>query len=170
MRVITFAKQYPGYHPRKREPTYFVQKILHSLVTPNYKPVTEIGTPPKFHTIRAGNRWKVGDKFSARYWGDDINEKTGKAGPYQSKQIEFAQLEVKKVWSIKIDGYLIWINKELFSWHSHSHEVEKLAKNDGLTINDFWDWFPKKKGKVFEGQIICWNDSIDYKVIDKPSN
>lgn len=113
---------------------------------------------PKGHTIRSipknGKKIKVGDKFSPRVW-------SGK--PYFSKQITiFEPLEVVKVWDIKIEGFCIWINKELYSNLEFSDAVKKLARNDGLDIEDFWSWFPTTPGSFFEGQIICWSESINY--------
>lgn len=183
-KVITFSRVYPSYHPRKGEPTYFVEKIWKSMLDQNidfanylydtgklkllgkyqyaddaiYKVDNET---PKHHTIRAGNRWKVGDKFSPRVW-------SGK--PYQSKQITIApDIEIKKVWNIKIEncGFygLLSINGiEFYSQTSTEREgedrIEKLAANDGLTSNDLLDWFQFPKD--VEGQIICWNDKLDY--------
>lgn len=39
---------------------------------------------------------------------------------------------------------------------------EKKTEFDGLSVEDFILWFYNKKEEVFEGQIICWNDDIDY--------
>jgi len=69
----------------------------------------------------------------------------------------------KKVFDFEIDGYKVFINGKLFyhqgvsEWHSH---FEKLAQNDGLTTGELKDWF--KMPCKFEGQIICWDDSIKY--------
>lgn len=112
----------------------------------------------KHHTIRAGKRWKVGDKFSPRVW-------SGK--PYNSKQIVIApDIEIKKVWDIEIkkfaDGW--WID---FGNYAISEDMPyamtrlpNLAKSDGLELQDLLDWF--KFLKKFSGQIICWNESIIY--------
>lgn len=151
MKVITFSKQFPKGHPRAGEPTHFVQKVLHALCTPKCKPITSIGWPPKFHTIRAGSRWKAGDMASLRIWS---------GAPYRSKQIEFAQVEVKKVWTIEINHF--WFINNFICEHE---KIVKLAGNDGLEYNDFIRWFnihPKKKGETFKGQIITWNDKINY--------
>lgn len=141
MRVITFSKYFPSYHPKAGEPTHFIQKILHSTVIPHYKPVGEIGWPPKFHTIRAGNHWKPGDKFSARFW-------TGV--PYRSKQEEFAQLEVKRIFVFEKYANTLWINHLLLN----SRQEEIVACNDGLTVEELKQWF----NKDFKGQVICWGD------------
>jgi hypothetical protein len=122
---------------------------------------------PKYHTIRAGHRFKVGDKFSPRVWGDDINPKSGRKGPYNSKQITFApDIEVKKVWDFK----MIWdseVEVDIFingKWNCQLGSIQstKFAANDGLTIEEFACWFKVTDGKPFDGQIICWNEKINY--------
>lgn len=160
MKVIVFSKSFPTKHPRKGEPTFFVQKILHSLVYPNFKPVTDTGNPPKFHTIRAGFRWKVGEQFSPRIW-------SGK--PYQSKQQEIcAPLKIKKIWPIEIYVNGKYSTIGLINGNSKYRTIIPVcdvASNDGLTCNDFISWFsihPKKNDNRFIGQILCWNENINY--------
>jgi hypothetical protein len=174
-KVITFSRQFPGYHPRKGEPTQFIQKIWKSLggVPSAYTlPFTEgdfkksivwgyqMVDGCKYHTIRSGHRWKVGDMFSPVVWGNDINHKSGRSGPYQSKQIKIApDIEIKKVWDFEIkdseDG-ILWLDGEAIT----IDKVELIAKNDGLSLRDLLDWF--KYPKDFSGQIICWNENIKY--------
>jgi len=161
-KVITFSTVFPLYHPRKGEPTNFVEKIhrcigsrpfndeFYLYMQQNYDRIHEF--EPKYHTIRSGNRWKAGDKFSPRIW-------SGK--PYHSKQIIISpDLEIKKVWPIGM-----YYDKliEAWCWDFSSmkiREVSMVAKNDGLSIEDFEAWFPCKKD--FFGQIICWDERIDY--------
>jgi hypothetical protein len=169
-KVITFSRQFPVYHPRKGEPTFFVEKIINSLPTFDNKEL--VGNPDylkfcrsfnyentdiKYHTIRAGSKWKVGDKFSPRVW-------SGK--PRRSKQIIIApDIEIKKVWNIEIinsdgagdydKGFWVKIDNEVIA----DFMVNELAINDGLNIDDFHAWFNKP---VFTGQIICWNNEINY--------
>lgn len=165
--------KFPAGHPRNGERTWFVEKIwkgiwdeYSGMANPLY-PFWEnydqafpcIGNvkenihqhQPKGHTIRAGSRFKPGDMVSLRVWSDK---------PYRSKQIEFAQVEIKKTWDIEINEFW-FINGEMLE-----HEkVIDLAANDGLTYFDFISWFnihPKKKEQAFKGQIISWNDSIEY--------
>ena len=164
-RVITFSRYFPAYHPRKGEPTYFVEQIYNGFYSknnlmdyPNGLDVNDFVKGIKHHTIRAGNRWKVGDKFSPRVW-------SGK--PYNSKQIIIApDIEIKKVWSVTIDlvdqyERIYWVDDN--GNENHIDETE-IAKNDGLTSNDFYDWFdtPENRKQVFSGQIICWNENIIY--------
>ena len=113
-KVISVSRFYPSYHPKKGQPTYFVEKIYSALgsiiperkngyyfeqlseLNPNLTPTQWLGfydsvvseiTETKFHTIRNGKRWKTGDKASIRVWGDDVNPKSGRKGAYHSKQI-----------------------------------------------------------------------------------
>jgi len=178
-KVLTFSRFYPSYHPKAGQPTFFVEKIVRSIFDDrafsykNIEPVKSFGGhdittlnlrpvelfEPKHHTIRAGHRFKAGDWFSPRVWGDDINPKSGKKGPYHSKQITFApDIQVKKVWSFSIvlDGLYIDQQRYLIL----SGLIKEVAANDGLDLDDFLDWF--RYPREFTGQIICWNESIDY--------
>lgn len=173
-KVITFSKVFPGYHPRAGEPTFFVEKIWSGLLQidrdlytdyltgearPDYMKHYSHYEPfdPKFHTIRLGNRFNPGDKFSPRMW-------SGK--PYNSKQIIIApEIEIKKVWDFKIkeytNGWYIDFGSYAIAYGYEQFSVlETLAKNDGLSRQDLMDWFKYPSG--FNGQIICWNDKINY--------
>lgn len=175
MKVLTVSRTFPAYHPRRGEPTYFVEKILKAMEDAypdqygtlvyeagealGYKYADECliavdSVQPKLHTIRAGNRWKVGDMASLRYWS---------GRPYNSKQIEFAQVEIKKVWLIEINGGVIYINNNygapISTW---SHWFKSIAANDGLSVDDLKAWFKMPVKKPFIGQIICWSDKVNY--------
>lgn len=174
-KVLTFSTHFPKTHPKAGEPTFFVEQIYHSIglkIGHSY-PGGEIPKAmwdklndfalmddnKKHHTIRAGNRWKVGDKFSPRIW-------SGK--PYASKQIEFAPpIEIKKIWTIskkphKEHGFAFHINGSYYvaDWEIETANImlKDLARNDGLDKEDFINWFPES----FEGQVLCWSESIDY--------
>jgi hypothetical protein len=159
-RVITFSRTFPSYHTKAGQPTYFAEKIVKSLHWERMHPPYDIrldfnldayvNSSPKHHTIRAGKRWKAGDWFSPRVW-------SGK--PYNSKQITIApDIQIKKVWNIglRVRGDF----KELFSGDADltGTSISSIATNDGLTVEDLLSWF----NKPFEGQIICWNDQIEY--------
>lgn len=174
-RVLTFSRTFPAYHPRKREPTLFVEKLWNSIGLPdiNFNGLAiehlyytrhepeEVGY--KHHTIRSGKRWKVGDKFSPRVW-------SGK--PYASKQIKIApDIEVKQVWDfdIEVEGNAMLVTYGggliLYERTKSGKELEisllnYIAHNDGLDLDDFKAWF--KWGRPFSGQIICWNENLNY--------
>jgi hypothetical protein len=41
--------------------------------------------------------------------------------------------------------------------------ITELATNDGLSVNDFLEWFKYPKTKLIDDvQIICWNENIKY--------
>lgn len=178
-KVLTFSRTFPSYHNKKGEETDFVTKIWNGLVLLEediegimaekfiYR---DKSLNPKYHTIRSGNRWKVGDKFSPRVW-------SGK--PYASKQITIApDIEVKKVWSVTIELIKVPMKNTNYATASYKFLVngvvvenaQTLALNDGLTYTDLRDWFKilksldknRFKRKLFEGQIICWNENINY--------
>lgn len=168
MRVLTFSRTFPAHHPKAGQPTWFVDKILHSISFPDYKHSIDIDNPAKYTTIRRGNLWKVGDKVSARYWSEI---------PYRSKQVEFAQLEVRKTWKFETALWIGCNSKNCYStWYMDGKEIGVLSKdllhtegwdlintiaeNDGLSITDLLSWF--KHPSNFNGQIICWNENINY--------
>lgn len=167
-KVIKFSRVFPKTHPKAGQPTYFVEQIYNCLYSKNNLMDYPIGLDIdesikgiKHHTIRAGNRFKVGEKFSPRVW-------SGK--PYKSKQIIIApDIEVKKVYdfeievdedylAILIDGKAFWESN--FRFKVNDDGLKFLAKNDGLELEDFKTWFGFKK--PFKGQIICWSDSVNY--------
>lgn len=178
MKYIMCSRVFPKGHPKEGQPTHFVEKILRDLSIPDYwskfqewnkdKPMDILHEfsrtfyypvqGNKHHTIRPGSRFKPGDMASLRVWSDK---------PYRSKQIEFAQVEVKKTWEIEI-----WLHDRISIGFPEIPGVQlrllplcEVAENDGLDCRDFEAWFrlhPKKAGKVFKGQIICWDENINY--------
>lgn len=178
-RVLTFSTVFPSYHPKKGEPTFFVDKIWNGLDRDVYDlfPYSEgyfalnkwdskeaderAKLSPKHHTIRAGKRWKVGDKFSPRIWSSK---------PYASNQIIIADdIEVKKVFDFEMKPKL-WFDECEYYINCKRYggdELVEVAKNDGLDIIDFACWFSGGKAayskrKPFIGQIICWSETIQY--------
>lgn len=143
--VLTVSRYFPAKHPRRGDRTYFPDKIC--LTIGKYeeaKFIEEFGCLlTKIHTIRANyDLWKkridevnAGEAvLSLRYW-------TGK--PYNSKQQEFARLDkstgigVQKLTfssqlfnSMLVDGHYCFTNIET-----------SIAKNDGLSFDDFEAWF-----------------------------
>lgn len=181
MQFITFSTVFPSYHPRAGQPTHFVEKIWNSLPYSveydylfktkrllGYGNVDEMvdiyqGYGPKHHTIRAGHRWKVGDWFKPVIWGDNINHKSGRRGPYHSKQVQFAEpLQIKKVWNFQIDRGHFFIEDYIVAVGEDPKQgyLKRLAANDGLSVPDLLSWF--KYPKAFDGQIISWSDNIEY--------
>lgn len=46
-------------------------------------------------------------------------------------------------------------------YYQHEPIIERLARNDGLSLEDFTAWFGYPKGD-FTGQIICWHPELEY--------
>lgn len=185
-KVITFSRTFPKGHPRAGKNTLFVEQVLNSLGYDYYsgeylsllmelnqgRNIDLIGfyfglgmgddtSNEKLHTIRSGHRWKAGDKASFRVWSGT---------PYNSPQIIFApDVEIKQVipfviHSDRVDPETKWVDIGSKYWHRTDVEIEKsilptVAKNDGLSLQDFLDWF--KYPQPFEGQILCWKE-VDY--------
>lgn len=120
--VITVSKNFPITHSKKGHPTGFIESILAGI---------------KIHTIRSNYEYwkKIADKIkqgkgvlSVRYW-------SGKA--YSSKQVEFAEfsnIEVEKLEFTQLGWFINDID-------SDNVTVPILAKNDGLSVEDFKEWF-----------------------------
>lgn len=155
---IKFSTVYPSYHPRKGEPTHFVEKIwtaldfkFETIAVESFPVICEAHRnfylkdwAPKRTTIRSGHRWKKGDLFIPKIW-------TGK--PYRSKPIAICDpLEILDVdtFSIRADGeYRLNDMPLLLS------ELKVIARDDGFDeVDDFELWFNWKKGQNFEGQRI----------------
>jgi hypothetical protein len=164
-RVITLSRQFLKGHPREGRPTYFVERAFSSLgISDNSYggvPVNDAvwrTCNPKHHTIRFGRRWKDGDMASLRVW-------SGK--PYASPQIAIApdvRLRVVDIW-VDYDNDRIYIHKgdTLGYLVNGCDKLAILAANDGLSPQDFLDWFQVgKKNGVHTAQILIWGDVKDY--------
>lgn len=191
-KIITFSRYFPVYHPRRGEGTYFVEKIhwgVTPMIFKNWPCASDMirdlnkhlpddlvqdfiddlddeidySDAIKHHTIRAGHRWKEGDWFSPRVW-------SGK--PYNSKQITIApDMQVKKLWDFEMDACGVCSiakqgEQQIYTFEYSEDMDDRIAANDGLTPEDFYWWFSRspdyKKKKEFSGQILCWNENIEY--------
>lgn len=173
-KIITFSQKFPDYHFRKGEPTYFVEKFLKGLPDGTWETKSDLASElplaldtwtklqPKYHTIRAGKRWKAGDWASPRVWGNDVNPKSGRIGAYHSKQIILTtDIQIVKTYDIiiSVKDKDVFINEVRFEYDKI---IPILAKNDGLTKEELESWFNKKT----IGQIICWNKIVNYQAWD----
>lgn len=176
--VLTFSTKYPAYHPRRGMATNFVQKIWASIGYPEHAETGELTDircdflaegrykgQEKHHTIRAGNRFKAGDMFSPRIWGNDVNPKSGRRGTYQSKQIVIApDTLIHKTWDFRIKVTDKHVHAYIDGKEISLMTLESLVKNDGLELYDFRDWFIKNPDfkNMAPFQIICWNEKTQY--------
>lgn len=150
MKELMFSRHFLKNHPRVGESTLFMEKICRNLYEQGY-PVflyTEDSYgDSKRHTIRKGNRFNPGDHVNFKVW-------TGL--PYRSKKLTFAiGVEIKKTWPFELTKEDFILNGKVL----HLKELTMVAMNDGLTCEDFECWF---NSKPFTGQVICWDEKIDY--------
>jgi hypothetical protein len=175
-KVITFSRTFPAYHPKVGQQTYFLEKFLKGRPTtiektewnPEKSLIEQLPIAldiwaeltPKYHTIRAGSRWKKGEYFSPRVW-------SGK--PYNTPQIILApdtlitdvyDFEIKTAYKeLPLDYNTDVIINHRF-YHTDNAIMKTVAKNDGLSLAELLQWF--KYPKPFKGQIICWNENVTY--------
>lgn len=130
--VITLSKNFPANHPRKGEPTGFLEKFLNGQ--------TGTGEVKKLHTIRANYPlWEQRIKeiqngnavLSVRQWS---------GRPYASKQVEIAKLSALDGVGIQMlrfyDGHIFYPMVE----DCHLSIIE-ISNNDGLSTDDWINWF-----------------------------
>ena len=153
--VIMLSQTFPANHPRRGEETKFKQKIINAIfVNQGWNKIAaypELGD--KLHTIRVNyDLWKKridevqrGDAcLSLRQW-------EGK--PYRSKQIEFARLTNQDCVGIQMLTFGRAYNPNTDGWDGE-YDLRlgtvdddcfaspwTLAKNDGLNVVDWADWF-----------------------------
>lgn len=140
--VLTVSKVFMAGHPRASQPTNFRQRIL-------------AGT--KIHTIRKGDYWrKVAEEVNAGRAVLSVREWIGR--PYNSGQEEFLRLERMGWQAVRIGnidiGQLITVHGTDGSFLAGENTISAIIENDGLTEDDFWDWFPK----ITDGGIIHFTD------------
>lgn len=142
--ILTLCKVFPVTHSRAGEKTGFEQKLKNGI---------------KKHTIR----YNAKDVWDKRY--NDISkskkylsvrEWTGR--PYNSEQREFARYD--KIGLQKIIMTYSSTDEVPQCWVDGKHvSAYDLAKNDGLSVEDFTEWFfGCNKGNVFDGVIIHFTD------------
>jgi hypothetical protein len=137
--VLTVSRTFPKTHKRAGNPTYFTEKIACGVFCPgdcndcNFK-------NPKIHTIRANydlwvkraNEINEGKAIlSIRYWS---------GMPYRSKQVELYKLEEIGVQKLEDPTNFVFapIDGKTINW-------DEVAKNDGLSFDDFCEWFKVRK-------------------------
>jgi len=169
-RLIMFSRVFPKGNVKEGKPTFFPEGIWTFLLGKGMPDVYDFAgnymrecdvkdidldtSKLKLHTIRKGNRWKVGDWFSPRVW-------SGK--PYRSKTVAlYHDMQVKQVFEIEIKDSRITIEGQYFGSYvdgAFTDNIEKLAENDCLSLYEFVHWFGNKH---FKGQIICWSENVKY--------
>lgn len=136
--VITLSQVFPSTHPRAGEQTGFKDKFFAAI-----KELKDEWW--KLHTIRANYKlWKK--RFEQIERGEaclSVRQWSGK--PYRSKQIELVRLTREDGIGLQVltfyrdrDGVA---SLKFFNVNGRYQDSEHLAKNDGLTVKDWRDWF-----------------------------
>lgn len=128
--VLTVSQKFPATHKKAGQPTGFLLAIKHY---------------DKIHTIRANyDLWaKRFEKINAGKAMLSVRVWEGK--PYASKQLEiFKYDKTHNIGLEKLEDpanpFMAWVNGTKQDW-------ETLAKNDGLSFEDFCEWFKVKQTK-----------------------
>lgn len=187
--VLVISKYFPAYHPKAGEETHFMSKILLNFDKVvmqdeygNQFPsndshdskcaaaiVREMGFEPKLHTIRNSYAlWAArAEKINRGEAVLSLRQWSGK--PYRSKQEEFLRLEKIKVQQIRI----LKVPLIVVPYGTHPifgkvencfpFDLDELAKNDGLSTDDFRAWFQMdRKMFQFDGCIIHFTENFKY--------
>ena len=144
--IITFSKAFPPGHTKVGQPTGFESKL-------------KAGT--KIHTIRADAKgwWdKCAEAINSGRKYLSLREWVGR--PYNSEQRILGEREkiglqtITMTYSSEDELPQAWVDGKKVP-------VEQLAKNDGLAVEDFVEWFfstPLYKSNTFEGKVIQLTD------------
>lgn len=135
--VLMLSRLFPASHPKAGERTYFREKIVVA-----GKLSSRQVDFPKLHTIRANYEfWKKRMEEIQR--GEailSIRQWEGK--PYRSKQAEILQLGAEDGIGIQ---QLLYEDKlfedDFFKVNGQGVDIIQLAHNDGLTFDNWADWF-----------------------------
>ncbi len=131
--VITLSRKFPATHKRHGEPTDFRDKFSY--------PDSNGMVSKKLHTIRANyTLWaKRFEKIAAGEACLSVRQWTG--APYRSKQEELARLtredgiSIQCLEIVNIDGC------DMYIVDGYNVSLSSLAFNDGLSIDDWLEWF-----------------------------
>jgi hypothetical protein len=164
--VLTVSSVFPCTHKRKGEETYFIQKILSALGFEIYwdnfkKNMDKMGIPvpvvsdfdrttKKLHTILANYElWEK--RIKEVQDGKAVLiiccwEKPGGRFIKGNKQVKFCRLDKDSGIGVQALAFTIdnsADNRPILFDSCKIIDWNELAKNDGLSIEDFKDWFSK---------------------------
>jgi len=125
--TLMVARQFPTNHPRRGEPTNFVENIGKT----------------KIHTIRSNfELWQ--DRFDKiAGWKAVLNLKYWEGRPYHSTPIHFLTLDKKDGIGIQNLKFADSLYDFAIDYRYPYVDFNKVAENDGLTEIDAQNWFRK---------------------------
>ncbi|MCM1166414.1 MAG: hypothetical protein NC401_10460 [Ruminococcus sp.] len=147
--TIMFSRLFPTTHSRRGEPTRFIEQVM-------------LGD--KIHTIRRQyDKWRVlADKTHARRY--DISLCQWAATPRRSKHHQVGLLDgrigvqrIQLLYFADTDNIIATVDGNI------DVAIETLAANDGLSVDDFKEWFFGKNRREYgnneyNGCIIHFTD------------
>ena len=147
--TLMLSKTFPATHPCAGQPTDFESKVL-------------IGE--KRHTLRSNYEFWRKRLLAVNEGKAVIVVKQWDGRPYYSTPREIFRLGSKTKWSpiYYCDSMLHGLYYQMTKQNPKCTYVDLLAKNDGLTLDQFRAWFNPKDlvDFEFEGIIIYFNDIV----------
>lgn len=143
--VLCVSKTFPKGHPKQGKRTFFKEGILNGVNGDTTKYEYQ---HYKIHTIRANaNLWKKRIAEVAK--GNAVlSLREWEGTPYRSKQIEFLKLTNEH--GVGIQDVEMYYNSShiLIAYLDEDDlfggiKIETLSSNDGLTVSEFYNWFPR---------------------------
>ena len=136
--VLMLSTAFMKWHSKAGKPTEFKQKLL-------------AGT--KLHTIRGNYEWWQGkaEQINAGEMVLSIRQWSGK--PYRSQQVEVARLTELHVQRFEAAYGSTDAKPRVWVDGCEVANVELVANNDGLELEDWQEWFFKHTNH-FEGAVI----------------
>ncbi len=129
--VITLAKTFPAWHPRKGEPTEFLEKFLNGQTCKENA---------KLHTIRANYPLWLKRIREVQNGNAVLSVRQWSGRPYASKQVEIARLTAAD--GVGIQKLEFYDGRIIYPTIGECHAgVKEIANKDGLYANDWVDWF-----------------------------
>ncbi len=143
--ILTLCRVFPKTHSKAGINTLFAVKLF---------------AGRKLHTIRADEKGLWGQKAADINAGKKmlcVREWTGR--PYNSEQadiknyVEIGLQDITMTYGVDDEKPQAWVDGKPVP-------VELLAKNDGLELSDFVEWFfgSVHSGNVFKGKIIHFTE------------
>ena len=141
--IIIVSRTFPCSHSRSGEDTGFPQKLRNGL---------------KLHTIRTNATWweMVAKEVNA---GEAVlSVRTWEGRPYCSKQVEIMQVTKLGLQSISMSSDTMFPLPTPCVDGRKQVDIYTLARNDGLSLPDFLEWFFPCGDGFFRGVIVHFTD------------
>ena len=128
--VLMVSTSFPATHKlRAGEPTEFVQKIKDKI---------------KIHTIRENYALWSARIDDVMMWEAELSVRVWSGKPYRSKQVEVLRLTANEV-NIEVLQLREIEGEKIAFIGNQQVDLEAIAKNDGLSMEDFNEWFKGMK-------------------------